>query len=237
MARPVSKRSVTGRAAVPKPAPKPMPKIVPTIPDLVVYDDIEQGTPEWWECRLGKATASEFATIMSDSDEKLTRSKLLNQLAAEVLTGEPRLSFRNQYTDRGNAMEGEVRDWYMATRFVDVQQVGFIWNPQVNAGWSPDGLVGNDGAIEIKTVEPHILISILKKGVFPTAHRAQCFGGAFMVGRRQWLDLIIYSHAKLPKFVARITPNDVYQNSIRDAVEVFNYDLKKLIEDLRKLEI
>ena len=236
MRKPIPRRSTTGAPPAPKPEPTPIPKRTPPPPaELVYYEDIIQGSDDWFEVRRGKATSSEFGAIMSSSEEALTRGKLLRQLAGEILTGEPRAMFSNRDTDRGKELEPVAREYYEQSRFVTVRQVGFVWNPDVKAGWSPDGLVGDDGAIEIKCVRPDILIAILEKGTFPAEHRAQCFGGAFLVGRRQWCDLVIFSHPKMPKFVARVTPNDVYQRQIKDAVEVFNWDLQQLVSRMQKL--
>ena len=244
MARPVSKHSVSAQraAAVIKArrdetatreeaALAAMPE-----PEVIIHDDVPQDSDEWRKLRLGLATASEFSTIMSESDAALTRTKLLRQLAGEVLTGEPKSDFSNRYTDRGKALEPVARDWYMRTRLTAVQQVGFVFNKTLNAGWSPDGLVGDDGALEIKCVEPHILIGILERGVFPPEHRPQCFGGAFVIGRRQWLDLVIYSHEKIRPFVARIEPNPAYQATIAREIERFNWDLQTLVKKIRSMQ-
>lgn len=238
MRKPIKPRSTTGAPPAPRPEPKPIQRREPPPPaELVYYEDLIQGSDEWFGVRRGKATASEFSTIMSSSDAALTRNKLMRQLAGEVLTEQPRESFSNKHTERGKELEPLARAFYERSRFVTVKQVGFIWNPDVQAGWSPDGLVEDDGAVEIKCVLPEILIGILERGVFPPEHRAQCFGGAFLVGRRRWCDLVIYSHEKMPKFVARVTPNEVYQREIKNAIEVFNWDLGKLIERMRKLGV
>lgn len=215
-------------------AVKPAP--VPPLPKLVVYD-IEQGTDEWYEARRGKVTSSELAPIMAQSEDRAGRTKLLDSLVAEIITGEPRKTFSNRSMERGKEMEPEIIDWYARTRFVDVTHAGFIWNPAVNAGWSPDGLVGDDGAIEVKSTEPHLMVALLKKGTFPTEHRAQVHGGALWVGRRQWVDLIVYAHPKLPKFVARVTPDSVYHRQMADAVETFNWDLEQLVKRIKAMGI
>ena len=199
--------------------------------DLVIHD-CEQSSDAWFQARLGLATASEFSTIMAGGEQK-GRTTLLRKLAGEIITGKPMTSYQNAAMERGKVMEAEARDWYARTRFVDVEQVGFVYNPDHNAGWSPDGLVGTDGAIEIKTAEPHILIGILEKGTFPSEHRAQTHGGLW-VGRRQWIDLIIYWPG-LPKYVARIERDENYYREMSDAIEVFNYDLKKLVERIRRM--
>ena len=201
--------------------------------ELVVHD-CEQSSDAWFQARLGLATASEFSTILASGEQK-GRTTLLRKLAGEIITGQPMENFSSQAMERGKVQESEAREWYERTRFVDVQQVGFVYNPDLNAGWSPDGLLGDDGAIEIKSAAAHVLIGILEKGIFPTEHRAQTHG-ALWVGRRQWIDLVIYCHPKMPKYVARIEKDPVYEKEISDAVEVFNWDLKKLVEKIRAMQ-
>lgn len=204
----------------------------PRPPDLVVHDDIQQGTDEWRALRLGLVTASELSTVMAGGDEQKTRTKLMRQLAGEHMTKQPADSYINRFMQRGHAIEDEARRWYSRTRFSDVRQVAFVFNPEFNTGWSPDGLVGDEGAIEIKYAEPHVLIAILESGRFPTEHRHQCHG-ALLFGRRKWVDLVVYSHEQLPKYVARVTPDPVFHEQIKQATETFQWELKRMIERLQ----
>lgn len=233
MAKAIAKRSTTGKPPAPRPAPRPKPAAPPPA-ELVVHDDVEQDTDEWRRLRLGLVTASELGTVMAQSEEMLTRTKLLRQLAGEILTEEPKSDFSNRYTERGKALEPEARAYYQRRTFTDVRRVGFVYNPDLDCGWSPDGLIGDDGALEIKCVEPHILIGILDRGVFPPEHRPQCHGALF-IGRRKWLDLLIYSHPSMPKFVARLEPDPVYHREIWNEVQRFQWELKSLVEKLKKM--
>lgn len=210
----------------------------PKLPALVIHE-FEQNGPDWIAARLGLATASEFSTIMAsgeDGGDSRGRLTLMRKLAGEIITGDPMANYSNHHIQRGKSMEPEIRDWYARTRFVEVRQVGFVYNPEIAAGWSPDGLVGDDGSIEIKSADHHVMIEILERGTFPTAHRAQCHGG-LLVGRREWIDLIVYSHPKLPKYVTRLTPDPVYAKKIAIAIEVFNYDLQKMVKKIRAMGI
>ena len=210
--------------------------VTPKIADLV-YELCDQSSPEWFAARLGKATASNFSTIMAsgrDGGDSASRATLLRKLAGELLTQEPMDNYSNKDMERGKEMEPENLDWYQRTRFADVVRVGFVYNPEIDAGWSPDGLVGDDGAVEMKWHRPDVMIAMLEKGTFPLAHRPQCHG-ALWVGRRKWIDYIAYSHPKLPKYIARLEVDLVYRKEISDAVEIFNWDLHKLVEKLKAM--
>jgi hypothetical protein len=150
--------------------------------------ECEQGTPEWLAARVGIPTASEFSTVMAkgkDGGKSLTRKTYMLKLAGEILTGEPMESYSNQHMERGKEQEAEAREAYELMKDADCQQVGFIVNG--DKGCSPDSLIGEDGALEIKTALPHIQVERLLKGDLPAEHRAQV-QGVMWVAERQWLD-------------------------------------------------
>ena len=212
-------------------AAKPKPKAPPA---LEVYD-CDQRSDAWRIARLGRVTCSVLKTVMAsgkDGDDSTGRTTLMRKLAGEILTGIPMESYTSKEMELGKEHEPEIRDWYARTQFAEVREVGFVWNPEVQAGCSPDGLIDDDGMIEIKWATPHVMIGILEKGVLPTGHRAQCHGGLW-VCRRKWIDLVIYSHPKIPKFKVRIERDPVYEQQIAQAVATFNYELKCLVAKYR----
>ena len=105
--------------------------------DVEVFQDIEQGTPEWLELRRGCCTASNFAIICVRQGRRagITWRKLLHTMAGEILTGEVAGAYRNAAMDRGNLMEDEAARMCMVARgFANLARVGFIkraiHNPQ-----------------------------------------------------------------------------------------------------------
>ena len=205
-------------------------KTVPAV-ELIVHE-CEQGSDAWYEAKLGRISASELSTILAQGERK-GRLTLLRKLAGERITRQAAENYTNAYMERGKLMEAEARDWYARTRFADVEQVGFVYDPLLDAGWSPDGLVGDDGAVEIKTVAPHLLIPILEASIFPNEHRAQCQGGIF-IGRRKWIDLVLYWPG-MPKFVKRLKSSNDEQETIKGEIAAFNRDLGHLVEKLRRM--
>ncbi|OOF59334.1 lambda exonuclease family protein [Rodentibacter myodis] len=114
---------------------------------------IEQGSPEWFEQRKGKVTASRIADLMAKtkSGYSTSRQNYLMQLLCERLTGKVVESYKSDAMQRGNELEGEARNRYQIETGEIVEQISFIDHPTINfAGASPDGLVGKDGLIEIK---------------------------------------------------------------------------------------
>jgi hypothetical protein len=167
-----------------------------------------------------------------DGGPSVGRLTLMRKLAGEIMTGEPAENYNNADMERGKRLEPEIRDWYARSRFAEVERVGFVFNPELNAGCSPDGLIGADGMLELKSAAPHVIIGILEKGTMPPEHRAQCHGGMWAC-RRKWLDLVIYSHPRMPKWVARVERDEVYCAEIAREVERFNWELGSLVKKIR----
>lgn len=207
--------------------------------EMVVFD-VEQGSDEWFACRLGIPTASNFATVMAqgkDGGESVTRTKLLYKLAAERITGE--LSdddYRNAAMDRGNRVEPIALESYARRKGAEIRRVGFVRNFSglKLCGASPDGLIGFDGGVEAKSAAPHVLIPMLSKPALPAEHRAQVQGNIW-VCERDWWDVTIYAHAKLPAVDVRVHRDDTYIKMLSDQVERFNWELEKLVERLGKM--
>jgi hypothetical protein len=195
--------------------------------------DCPQGSDEWFRARLGLPTASEFHTVLASGKgggESVTRKKYLYQLAGEILSGEPMESYSNDYMARGKAMEEEARRFYSFMTDAPCQQVGFVKNGQ--KGCSPDSLIGDDGALEIKTVAPHILIGLMEKDQFPPAHAAQCQGN-LLVLERDWIDLECY-WPKFKPFIKRAYRDVAYIARLEREIAAFNDELAALVERVRR---
>jgi hypothetical protein len=191
-----------------------------------------QGTPEWHKARAGRPTASEFSTVLAGGrggGESKTRGKYMRRLAGEILTGEPEEGYENGAMARGRAMEPEARDLYSLTTNATLTQVGFLVNGRVGA--SPDSLIGDKGALEVKTQIPSLLIERLLSGDVPTEHIAQ-LQGILWVAEREWIDIAIY-WPKLPLFRRRVKRDEQYIARLKIGVSAFLEELDELVEKLR----
>lgn len=191
--------------------------------------DVEQGSDAWRGTRFGLPTASQFKSVIAKGEGKV-RATYMRKLAGEILTGEPMESFNNVHMERGKVMEDEARELYsFINPTAGLRRVGFVKNG--NTGCSPDCLIGEDGALEIKTELPHLLIDTIIADNFPSEHKAQC-QGTLWVTNRQWIDIAIY-WPKLPLFVKRAYRDDGYIANLAGEVERFNVDLKQMVERIR----
>lgn len=221
------------------------------VEDVVeVFDKVDQRSPEWYELRLGIPTASVFSTVMAngkDGGESLTRAELLRQLAGEVLTERPcETRFKSDAMQRGIDMEPAARDYYSRTRLVELELVGFvrrtIHNPfgdPVVIGCSPDAYVAKTNRrklLQIKTMKPENLIAMSEKGLagFPREHRAQCQGELMVTGAQE-IDLMIFYDGMPIAPTFTFGREESYIKELREACEVFTYDLRKLVEKIKAM--
>lgn len=195
---------------------------------MQIFEEIEQGSAEWFACRAGLPTASKFATVMAKGEGK-TRSEYMRKLAGEIVTGEPSEQFSNAHTERGNAMEDEARETYTFINSAEIKRVGFIRSG--NKGASPDSLIGTTGGLEIKTALPHIQIDRLQRDRLPPEHKAQV-QGSLWVAEREWWDFISYC-PKLPMLQVRVYRDEEFIKTLSDEVDRFNDELAQLVEWLR----
>jgi len=164
----------------------------------VKFHDVPQNTDVWQALRLGKATASNFATFMANDGKAFGEpaKRYALQLALEQLTGKKaEHSFSNEHMERGHEQEPVARILYEEETFVTVANGGFFcWNTY---GDSPDGLVGSDGVVEIKSVTAPVHYETLRRDSFDPSYRWQLVGHLDCTGR-QWVDFISYC-ADFPK--------------------------------------
>jgi hypothetical protein len=208
---------------------------------LEILDGFEQGSDEWFEARAGMVTASNMKMTMrggrGDAESK-TRERYLYIVAGEVVTGKPHPeSYRNWHMERGKKMEPIARADYELVNRCEVQEVPFAIRhmPWGKIGSSPDGLVGEEGMVEFKSVTPELLIPRLtghSAEIVPTEHIAQCQGGLWVFGRK-WCDLVLYWPG-LPSLTYRLQRDEMTIRMLSDACQAFQRDVDELVAKLQR---
>lgn len=186
-----------------------------------MFIDVQQNTPEWDELRLGKATASQFSTFMAHDGKAFgdPARRYALRLALERLTGrKAEYSFKNEDMERGHEQEPVARMLYEEEYFMDVTNGGFFDLGEY--GDSPDGLVGNDGIVEIKSVIAPTHWATMERGSFDPSYRWQLIGHLDCTGR-DWVDFVSFC-SDFPDnkqlVVFRLTRDDV-QEELRRLTE------------------
>lgn len=185
----------------------------------------EQGTTKWLELRAGIPTASEFDKIITPKKGNLSDSfeRYLHELLAERIMGRPRVGAVTMWMARGTELESRARAFYEFTRDVTVDQCGFITNDEQTIGASPDGLVGDEGLVEIKCPSEHIHVAYLlsqKGSSVDMEYRVQTQGQLWISGRK-WVDIISY-HPEMPEALFRIERDEEFIGKLADAVTKFS---------------
>jgi hypothetical protein len=194
--------------------------------------ECEQGTPEWYRHRMAIPTASEFATVMAkgkNGNPSKVRDKYLRQLAGEIITGEPMENYTNAYMERGKLLEPEIRNLYCMFKDYEVRQVGFLRNGRTGA--SPDGLIGDDGMLEIKSEAPHLLIETILADKIPPEHYAQLQGNLLVAGR-EWIDIAI-GYKRMPLVIKRTGRDEAYLKTLNDEIDRFLDELDVVVQKVR----
>lgn len=204
-----------------------------------IHDDLLQGSDEWLAARRGLITASEMKllltpTLKTANNEK-TRAHVW-ELAAQRITGYIDPHYISDDMLRGMQDEIDARDLY-AERHSPVREVGFITNDDwgFTIGYSPDGLVGEDGLIECKSRRQKFQVQTICEDEVPAEYMLQIQTGLLVTGRK-WLDFISYSGG-LPMFVKRVHPDPEMQHAIIEASVEFESRVCAAIEEFRYMTV
>jgi len=199
---------------------------------------MEQRSDEWFNARLGKVTASNLAnvTAFTKSGESAYRKNYRHQLVTERLTGKPTEIYINQAMQHGIDTEDEARDFYVF-KYNDVEEVGFIDHPTIDmAGASPDGLVGDDGLIEIKCRQPQNHTETLISNQIPSRYRLQMFWQMACTGRK-WCDYVSYCPSfpeELKMVVIRLEWNDEQIKLLEEEVIKFLTEVEDTVKFIKE---
>ena len=179
-----------------------------------------QYTPEWWDARRGLPTASKFDKIVTSTGEpSKQRLGYLYQCAAARISGVYEDTYTSLAMQRGIELEEEARRVYAMEREVAVDEVGFCLADGERWGASPDGLIGEDGVLEIKCPEGRAAVEYLLKGKLPTAYIQQC-QGQLLVTERQFCDFVSY-YPGLPMLIVRTEPDTAFLCKLKAALVEF----------------
>jgi len=200
---------------------------------------MEQRSPEWFAARLGKVTASKVADVIAKTQTgySTSRANYMAQLVCERMTGMQAESFNNAAMQWGTDQEPLARAAYEAAQDVLVDETGFVIHPTIaEAGASPDGLVGNDGLIEIKCPNTSTHIDTLLSEKVPAKYLTQMMWQMACTGRK-WCDFVSYD-PRMPKglhiFIKRIDYHDSIVKSLESEVKKFLTEMETKIVKLNE---
>jgi putative phage-type endonuclease len=202
---------------------------------------IEQGSPEWFAQRLGKVTASRVADVIAKTKTgySTSRDNYMAQLVCERMTNTVAESYSNSAMQWGTETEPLARAAYEAHTDVLVDEVAMITHPTIEAsGASPDGLVGDDGMLEIKAPQTNTHIDTLLSQSVPGKYNPQMQWQMACTGR-QWCDFVSFDPrlpTELQLFVKRVPRDNAYIQMLEEEVKKFLVELDGKIKKLNELK-
>lgn len=203
---------------------------------------MEQRSPEWFAARCGKVTASRLYDVMArtKSGYAASRQNYMAELICQRLTGKPEEGFTNAAMMRGTELEPVAREVYALNEFdAVISEVGLIDHPTI-AGFaaSPDGIVNDDGLIEIKCPNTWTHLQTLKTGVPKRQYLLQMHAQMMCTGRK-WCDFVSFDDRLPPElayFKTRINFDEVLAEEIEQEVVKFLTELETEIQNITHQE-
>ena len=202
-------------------------------------NEVEQRSDAWFQARLGKVTASRVADVIAKtkSGYSASRDNYMAQLICERLTGQQGESFTNAAMEWGTQTEPLARSAYENKRSLLVKEVGFINHPRIEmSGASPDGLVADDGLVEIKCPNTATHIDTLLSGKVPTKYITQ-MQWQMLCCQRKWCDFVSFDN-RLPEhlqlFVQEVEFDPEYCAMLEKEVVLFLTELDNKVAKLKE---
>lgn len=198
---------------------------------------LEQGTPEWLQERCGKVTASRIADVMAKTKTGVSasRANYMADLIAERLSGVPKVHFTNAAMQHGTETEPQARAMYALETGQEVTETGFHPHPAIEGcGASPDGLVGDDGLVEIKCPNTSTHIETLRGAKIDRKYLLQMQWQMICTGR-EWCDFVSFD-PRLPVemqiHIQRVSHNAELAEEITAEVTQFLTELNNAVAEL-----
>jgi len=200
---------------------------------------MEQRTPEWFAARTGKVSASKVSDVMSKtkSGYGASRATYMSQLLVERLTGTPTEFYANAAMQWGTDTEPQARAAYEFKTGNAVIEEGFILHPNIEmSGASPDGMVCDEGMLEIKCPNTATHIATLLAEKAPSKYMNQMQWQMACAGR-QWCDFVSFD-PRLPEnndfFCVRVDRDDERIEELESEVVKFLGELDEMILKLKE---
>lgn len=206
------------------------------MPKIYSLKDYPQGKPAWLNLRVGKVTASEAEALLTPSFEPRKGQGVETYLCtkvAEKFRGQAFVIYTGEFCEEGHIRETEARARYEFANNCDTERVGFVDADDGRSGCSPDGLLGEDGGIEIKCPQATNHTRYLLAGKLPTDYIVQVHFSLYATGRKYWM---FHSYRRnFPSFTIRVERDEAIMQKIKTALEAFYVQFDAAMEKMNQL--
>jgi len=193
--------------------------------------DVEQGSPEWFAYKAGVPSASNFDKLVTTKGEpSKSREQYILKCAGEKVTGVIVEGYKNQWMEEGQTKEEEARAMYELVKGMTVEQVGFCVT-DYGYGCSPDGMILEDGLLEIKCPLIHTHVKYLLDGCLPSEyfHQVQ---GQLLVTNRKWCDFVSYFPGLKP-LIVRVFPDKEFHAKLHAELLRAVKEISEIVERIK----
>lgn len=203
-------------------------------------ENIAQRSPEWFAARLGSLGASCVHDVMARTKTgwSASRANRMAALVLERLTGQQQDTYINPAMQHGIDTEPQARAFYAFTREIDVREVGLVKHPQIQ--WthaSPDGLIGDDGGLEIKCPQAGEHLRFLMEHTIADKYAIQCQWGMACTGR-QWWDYCSFNPAfpeNMRGVIQRVPRDEKRIQELEAGVIAFLGEVEQALAKLKRI--
>lgn len=201
---------------------------------LHTFPDLTQGTDEWANVRRGLLTASVIGQLITPSTMKVADNPksraIVAELAAERITGFTDEHYASDDMLRGHDVEPLALDAYEKRTGNPVTTLGFMVNDDrgFSLGYSPDGLVDDDGLVEVKSRRPKKHLQTILADAVPPENVAQCQAALFVSGR-DWCDYVSFSGG-MPLYIKHVEPDERWFAAIVAAATEFESAVAQMVD-------
>jgi putative phage-type endonuclease len=201
---------------------------------------MEQRSEAWFAAKAGKFSASEMADLLSGGGKKITatRSNLIARKVAERLTGVMEQGYTSAAMQHGIDHEDDARNLYFVSRELPIDEEGFIDHPSIPySGCSPDGMVSDDGLVEIKCPNTATHIEYLRTKKVPNKYLYQMQWQMACTGRK-WCDFVSYDPrmpTRLQLLIIHVPRDDELIATLEDAVNKGVKEVEEIISELSEV--
>jgi predicted phage-related endonuclease len=193
----------------------------------------EQRTEGWFQARLGKPSASSFHKLITPTGKpSASAMSYVDELVAERITGKQANVFVSDAMQRGTDLEPLAKEVYELISGESVFDIGFCLHDDLEAGCSPDGLVGDNGLLEIKCPMAHTMVGYLRAGnVLPSKYIPQVQGQMWITGEeKEWCDFLAY-HPDMTLLMVRVERDQEFIDKLAEQVKMACALIEKSAQD------
>jgi len=201
---------------------------------MIIIDDIDQLSDQWFKIKAGIPSAASFDKIITSKGAPSTqRKKYLYQLAGEAIIGTKTETYTNSAMQRGIELESEARDLFQMINGVDVKQVGLCFpDQQKKYSCSPDGLLPGSG-LELKCPLIHTHIDYLLGGKLPTEYIQQVQGSMLVTSFQSWWFCSYYPGLK--PFIIQVYRDETFISKLKTELDKFCLELAVIVHKIREV--